>query len=76
MSVIIRDGKKIKLFIKGADNIIKLRLNKTQPFLNFIDEQLSEFSKIGLRTLLMAMKVLSQKEYDDFNTKYMALADA
>lgn len=24
----------------------------------------------------MAMKVLSQKEYDDFNTKYMALADS
>jgi magnesium-transporting ATPase (P-type) len=28
MSVVIRDEGKIKLFIKGADNIIKMRLSK------------------------------------------------
>jgi phospholipid-transporting ATPase len=31
--------------------------------LGFIEDKLDEFSKIGLRTLLMAMKVLSADEY-------------
>jgi magnesium-transporting ATPase (P-type) len=78
MSVIIRENDgRIKLLIKGADNIIKARLSKkTQPFLKFIEGQLDEFSKIGLRTLLMAMKLLSETEYEEFNKKFQALADS
>lgn len=30
MSILFRDGNKIKLYIKGADNIIKERLVKGQ----------------------------------------------
>ncbi len=80
MSVIIRDEEDglIKLLIKGADNIIKARLkNKNeQPFLRFIEEKLDEFSRIGLRTLLMAMKILSEEEYQEFDKNFQALADS
>lgn len=30
MSVIVKDGNVYKLYVKGADNVIKLRLNKTK----------------------------------------------
>jgi phospholipid-transporting ATPase len=64
MSVIVRDGGKIKLYIKGADNIIKARLAPNQTF--ELDYELDRFSRIGLRTLLIAMRHLSEEEY----TKY------
>ena len=68
-SIIIRDAQdnKIKLYIKGADNVIKKRLgdankkstvDKTQ---NYVDK----FSAHGLRTLLIAMKTLKEDEYED-----------
>ena len=72
MSVIIRDKGVIKLFIKGADSIIISRLNKNipQPFLANIKEKLEEFSKRGLRTLCIAMRVIEEDEYKEFNSKY------
>ncbi len=64
MSVIVKHNGQYKLLIKGADNIIRLRLsnNVKQPFLENAIELLSDFSKIGLRTLMMAMKILSEDE--------------
>ena len=32
MSVIVRENNRIKMYIKGADNIIKARLAKEQTF--------------------------------------------
>lgn len=66
MSVIVKHNDKYKMFVKGADNIIRLRLSNKfpQPFLQNSIELLSEFSKIGLRTLMMAMKILSKDEVD------------
>lgn len=67
----------VKVYIKGADNIIKQRLKNSieQPFLKYIDGQLSDFSRIGLRTLLMAMKVLSNDEYTSFEKEYNELSN-
>ncbi|KAL4486127.1 hypothetical protein ABPG72_012180 [Tetrahymena utriculariae] len=78
MSVIIRDGNVIKLYIKGADSIIKSRLHTTkqQPFLDKTNDYLTQFSLIGLRTLMMAMKILSEEEYQDFKRKMNSLADS
>ena len=72
MSVIIRDKGVIKLFIKGADSIIISRLNKNipQPFLENIKNKLQEFSKIGLRTLCIAMRVIEEDEYKEFDAKF------
>ena len=59
MSVVIRDGDTIKMYTKGADSIVKKRLADDQTF--DLDSELNRFSVIGLRTLLIAMRVISQK---------------
>ncbi|EGR27708.1 phospholipid-translocating p-type flippase family protein, putative [Ichthyophthirius multifiliis] len=78
MSVIIKDGNLYKMYIKGADNIIKKRLSgqKPQPFLKTIENHLSKFSIVGLRTLMMAMKIISEDEYLSFKSKYNSFADS
>lgn len=78
MSVIIKDQQgNYKMYMKGADNIVKLRLSKSiqQPFMEASEHQLREFAKIGLRTLLIAMKVMSKQEVEDFKKTYNGLAD-
>lgn len=73
MSVIIKDENGIiRVLIKGADGIIKDLLSKKtpQPFLDKIIDLLEEFSKIGLRCLLMATKVLSEEEYQAFDNEF------
>lgn len=49
------------MYVKGADNVIKDRLNYKilQPFLLNADKKLTEFSVVGLRTLLIGMKIMS-----------------
>lgn len=71
MSIIVRDpaDKKIKMFTKGADSIIKDRLDPAQidiSMLADIDTFLTKASNKGLRTLLMAMRVLDEAEYNQF----------
>jgi phospholipid-transporting ATPase len=41
-----------------------LKTDIEQPFLDKTIQQLEEFSRIGLRCLLMATKILSKQEYD------------
>jgi magnesium-transporting ATPase (P-type) len=45
------------MYTKGADSIIKSRLSKENR-LN-LDMELNEFAKIGLRTLLVGMRIIS-----------------
>jgi len=71
MSVIIRDGPLIKMYIKGADSIIKERLADDQV-LN-LDDELTKFANIGLRTLLIGMRIISEEEYKDFTAKSLSL---
>lgn len=47
-----------------ADSIVKERLSPHQK-LN-LDNELTQFSNIGLRTLLVAMRIISEKEYSNF----------
>jgi magnesium-transporting ATPase (P-type) len=63
MSVVLKDPTdgKIKLLIKGADSIIKSRLDTNQQsaaFTNKVEWFLDTASTQGLRTLLMGMKVI------------------
>ena len=44
-------------------------------FLNQIVNYLDDFSKIGLRCLLMAIRVLSNEEYKEFDNAYNNLPD-
>jgi len=66
MSVVVRDGDTIRMYTKGADSIIKKRLADDQTF--DLDSELHRFSIIGLRTLLIASRVISQKEYENFKS--------
>ena len=75
MSIIIRDHDVIKLYIKGADNVIKERLEQKfpQPFVDKISFSLDDFSKQGLRTLCVAFKIITEEEYREFEEKYEEL---
>jgi magnesium-transporting ATPase (P-type) len=70
MSVIIEQKIKgkiyYKLLCKGADSAIISRLSekREQPYLASAKVQLEEWSKYGLRTLCMAMRILSKSELD------------
>jgi len=71
MSILLRDpsDNKIKLLVKGADSIIKDRLDMDQypvQMRDKIDWFLDTASKQGLRTLLMGLKVVSEAEKDKF----------
>lgn len=64
MSIVVRINGVLRMFTKGADSIIKRRLTSTPaPFLAGIEEYLTQFSRIGLRTLLIATKVVEEEEY-------------
>jgi magnesium-transporting ATPase (P-type) len=67
MSVVIREDGLIKMYTKGADSIVKARLARGQTF--SLDDELHKFSVVGLRTLLIAMRVISEEEYSAFRKK-------
>ncbi len=71
MSILLQDPTDglIKLFTKGADSIIKDRLDPLQIDkirMGETDDFLTKASLKGLRTLLMAMKVIDESELKDF----------
>lgn len=78
MSILFTDCEdgKVKLFTKGADSIIKARLNKAYIDYDteqFIDDFLAKSSVQGLRTLLLAVRILDKSE---FNQILQDFADA
>lgn len=71
MSILLRDPQDglIKLFTKGADSIIKDRLDPLQIDkirMGETEDFLTKASLKGLRTLLMAMKVVDESELQEF----------
>ena len=59
MAVVVRSGGFIKMYMKGADSIVKGRLASDNK-LN-LDEELLQFSRIGLRTLLIGVRLISEQ---------------
>ena len=59
---------KIILYCKGADSIIEQRLSKntSKQILDQCKYFVDKFSALGLRTLFIAIKVISEKEYSSF----------
>jgi phospholipid-translocating ATPase len=60
------------MFTKGADSIIKSRLDHRQindKMMHEVDDFLNKASVKGLRTLLMAMRVIDDEEFAEFNRK-------
>lgn len=71
MSVVIKDNGVLKLYMKGADSIVLKRVAKDNKL--SLNSQLERFSLIGLRTLLIAMKTVSQDEYNKFKAERLKL---
>jgi magnesium-transporting ATPase (P-type) len=67
MSVVVRSNGVIKMYMKGADSIVKSRLHNDNK-LN-LDDELNKFARIGLRTLLLGMRIVSNEEYKEFKQK-------
>jgi len=77
-TLILEDNGVYKMFVKGADNVIKERLDSKipQPYLENADKKLTEFSIVGLRTLLIGMKIMSKDEVDRFTNQYNDLSNS
>ncbi|KAI9657459.1 MAG: hypothetical protein M1821_003141 [Bathelium mastoideum] len=79
MSAIMRmpDGK-IMLFCKGADSIIYSRLKRGEQaeLRKTTAEHLEMFAREGLRTLCVAQRELSEREYQAWNVKHDAAANS
>jgi len=71
MSVIVKcPDKKIRLFIKGADSVIRERVTKNPEIIKDTDKFLMNFAQRGLRTLMVAYKEIGEKEYDEWSDEY------
>lgn len=68
MSVIVRcPDNKIRIFIKGADSIIRPRITQNKELLEYTDDCLLDFAKEGLRTLMIAYREVDDNEYERWN---------
>ena len=69
MSIIVRDQFGIKLYSKGADSEISKRLSKKSfesENYEIISNGLLEYSKRGLRTLMIAYRKIRNQDYDSW----------
>ena len=73
MSIIIKDNENnIKLYCKGADTEIKKRIinnNENSKYIHIISKNVDRFSSRGYRTLMVAMKIIPEKEYNIWKKK-------
>lgn len=74
MSVIVEDQNGSYLLLtKGADSIINDRLDKAKStFLKETQKYVDSFAEEGLRTLFLAQRELSSKEYISWNARFEA----
>ena len=75
MSVIVRNMQTglIELYSKGADSIMEKLLDPSSDndgFLTQTKAYIDEFSKEGLRTLMLTRKDISEREYATWSEKF------
>ena len=71
MSVIVKYKGQIKLYTKGADDVILVRLARGQEEVKArTEEHLHQFATEGLRTLVLAQRELSQQQFDDWEREH------
>lgn len=70
MTVVVRmPNNQIKVLCKGADSIILPRL-VSSPTIEKTFQNLEDYGKQGLRTLLLASRDLTESEYEEWNQTY------
>uniref|UniRef100_A0A146MAI4 Phospholipid-transporting ATPase n=1 Tax=Lygus hesperus TaxID=30085 RepID=A0A146MAI4_LYGHE len=71
MSVILKHGGKIRLYCKGADNIVYDRLRKGDNDLKRLtQDHLNRFAGDGLRTLCLAVKDLDEEYFNSWKARH------
>ncbi|GAB2280128.1 Putative phospholipid-transporting ATPase 9 [Dionaea muscipula] len=72
MSVIVQTEEgKLLLLSKGADSVMFARLaNDGTDFEEETREHVNDYAEAGLRTLILAYRVLDEEEYREFNEKF------
>ncbi|KAI8035336.1 phospholipid-transporting ATPase IF isoform X2 [Drosophila gunungcola] len=68
MSVIVRDTEGRKwIYTKGAESyVFPLCANSSAQLVSKTDAHISEFARLGLRTLAIARRLIAEEEYQDF----------
>ena len=71
MSIVLKEGKNIKIYTKGADCEIKKRLsrNSSQKYYAAVSKGVDLFSSKGYRTLMIAEKTITNEEYANWSEK-------
>jgi len=71
MSVIVKDGKHIRMFCKGADTVMYSRFKSGQDdLISKTDSDLRTFALEGLRCLLISHKDIPLEQFNEWNNKY------
>lgn len=77
MSIIVRTPEgNIRLYCKGADTVIYERLHRTSPIKQETQDALDIFASETLRTLCLCYKEIEEKEFEEWNKKFMAASVA
>jgi len=77
MSVIVRHKGRIRLYCKGADNVIFERLKAGQQSLKMETlDHLHKFASEGLRTLVLGVRELTEQEFQQWKTEHHKAAVA
>ncbi|XP_044005984.1 probable phospholipid-transporting ATPase IM isoform X3 [Aphidius gifuensis] len=72
MSVILRRNGHIRLYCKGADNVIYEKLkNNSNDIMQKTQEHLNKFAGEGLRTLCLSYKDVDESFYNDWKQRHM-----
>nr|XP_003406331.1 phospholipid-transporting ATPase IC isoform X2 [Loxodonta africana] len=77
MSIIVRTPEgNIRLYCKGADTVIYERLHQMNPTKQETQDALDIFANETLRTLCLCYKEIEEKEFAEWNKKFMAASVA
>lgn len=72
MSVIVKDSTgQITMYCKGADSIMIPRYHpERKHHFDDVMQRVEEYAQIGLRTLLLGYKTMTEDEYEQFKAEY------
>lgn len=70
MGIIVKDSQtgEIIFYLKGADVV----MSSIVQYNDWLTEESGNMAREGLRTLVVAKKVLTEEQYNDFETRYTA----
>lgn len=72
MSVVLRRNGNLRLYCKGADNVIYERLkNNSNNIMQKTQEHLNKFAGEGLRTLCLSFKDLEENYFNEWKQRHM-----